>query len=180
MRPMDGRRRRRRDQLMRRAIAGALVLLGACGGGSGKGTEPSTTTPSTSRSLTGTVVMHGHNVLTLNGAGSDCGTPIGLGYPLRDSAPSAYDSWKAGAPVIVKDEHDTVIGSGTLNVGVATKVPSDLVDQAQFDCTFIFSVGDVPTTATFYGVTIGTGAAQMFSRDQVASSGWRLKIEVTP
>jgi len=87
---------------------------------------------------------------------------------------------KTGAPIVARDEHGTIVAASTLETGTSTRVPSDIVGQAQFDCTFTFSLGAIAGDPTFYGITIGTGSPITFSRAQVVAASWNIKIDATP
>lgn len=61
-----------------------------------------------------------------------------------------------GAQVIVRNQADVIVGVGTLAQG----------DLNNGTCQFTFSVRDVPSDATFYGVDVaGRGAIEFTAKD---------------
>jgi len=125
--------------------------------------------------------MHGKrdSVVSLRGKGTDCGTPIALGLSLAGSRPSRYDSWKTGAPVINRDEHGAINGKDVLSAGTASRILVG-ANGAFVDCTFVFVIESVRTSASLYRIAIGSASPVAFTRREMQARNWSVAINVAP
>ncbi len=76
-----------------------------------------------------------------------------------------YSDLTGGAPVILRDEHGTIIASTVLRDG-----------QDMVVCRFSFTLLDVPDTAKFYAITVGRRGEISESHDELAADGWEFGL----
>jgi hypothetical protein len=164
-------------------VLGVLLLLAACssGGTAGTGARSSSSTTATGPTLSGRVILFGRgtSVLSASGVGSDCATAVAMGSHLPGTHPTEYDSWKAGAPVVLRNGRGEVLASGPLSTGVASPAPIEL-GAGSLQCTFTFSIPNIPTAANWYSIRIGNGTSFPYSRGALVSLKWTLEIDGNP
>lgn len=79
-----------------------------------------------------------------------------------------YSDLTAGASVILRDEHDTILASTTLNQGTGDDV----------SCKFSFTLTDVPDTAQFYVIEVSHRGQISYSHQKLADAGWVFKLTI--
>lgn len=72
-----------------------------------------------------------------------------------------------GAPVVVKDNSGKTVGLSSLGTGVYLADPGGALDSS--NCSFPFSVTDVPADAPFYTVEVANGVPVTFTKNDVAA-----------
>lgn len=76
-----------------------------------------------------------------------------------------------GIQVVVTDQSNDVLATGTLGDGVVVRGERDL------DCAFPLHVGDVPGDAEFYRVAVGTLPSVTYSRSELDGADWKVSLK---
>lgn len=153
---------------MRRLVVLVLcvVVLGVVGcGGSEAGT--STTTPATTHTLTGGLVLAG-----LGTYGRD--EPPGEGTqggPCHGNQNMGYDDIAAGVPVTVTNQTGEIIGATTLAAGWFNEQETANPGDPPGGCVFPFEVAGLPD-ATFYSVEVGQRGELTYSLSELEAADW--------
>jgi hypothetical protein len=80
-----------------------------------------------------------------------------------------YTDIAPGAPVLIKDEANAIIGTGSLGPGRK---------EGTRACLFEFSVPNVRADANVYTVEVGTSGNQQKTREQAAAEGWKFELKL--
>jgi hypothetical protein len=139
---------------------GATLSACSSSGGSGASLAKKTgTTASSTHTLNGNFdVIYG----TASGAdGQPCVVPPGWGGE------------EAGDPVVVTNQSNTTIGTGTLEAGTLTG------SGVELGCGFPFTVSGLPT-ASFYTVTVDQVGSNPLSLSAVENDNWNVSLSIVP
>jgi len=137
------------------ALLTAAILLpfAACGGGGDAGSTDSKTSPS-QPNITGTLTLSDSDFLFLKN-GDPC------------SGSGGYSDIHGGAQVVVKDESDELIATGSLSAGH--------VSSGQ--CDFPIAVRNVPD-ANFYTIQVSHRGGISYSREELKAKGWMVGLSL--
>lgn len=119
--------------------------------------------------LTGSVILSGHYmglaqvVEVLSDETKEC---IGAGA----AAIGGFDDIVPGVPVTIRDGQGATIGMSRLGTGTYSNW-----DGTTLDCTFAFSVSDLPAS-DFYSIEIGDRDPIPMSNSELESNGWSVAI----
>jgi hypothetical protein len=147
-----------RITVSKRALIVALVALAVVGLGTAmiftvlKSTDPRTET------ITGSITLFDDDEWRGRTVGTSC------------SGSGGYSDMRGGAPVVVRDENDELIGSSFVSEGVL---------ETSTSCSFSFVVEGV-RTSKFYAVTLISErrGAQTLSHDDLTARDWRLDLSL--
>lgn len=147
-------------------IVFAALILSGCSADAG-GTTASTPTPRPPAMVTaaGTVVLSGTESITNDGPGTECwaygNDPLSEQIG-TDGPPSTYADVKQGAQVVITDASGKVVGTGTLDAGVADPISDgQTAGNARYPCDFTFTASNLPGGGSFYGIKVGTHSQQV-------------------
>jgi hypothetical protein len=133
------------------AVAALGLALTGCGGHHRTAASSATTIP-------GHVQLSGSLQLVDNTAAYEFGGPCRGGGSTSDV--------RAGAPVVVRDAHNAILGHTTLQAGHA---------DSKVECVFPFVVDDIPIVAS-YRVALGRYGDVTLSQDQLTSAQWNVHL----
>ncbi len=120
----------------------AVLALAACGGSS---------------------TLHGTIHLTSSSGVVHSGTSC--------AGTGGYDDMTAGAPVTVKNEAGSVIGTGSLGQGVSDP------NYPTVACDFSFTISDL-ADAKFYSVEVSHRGAINYSKADLDKAGWKISLSL--
>lgn len=134
----------------------AAVALTSCSAGSGSGNSSAAPSPDAALLIQGSIVLAAGNLDWWE-----------EGKPCRGKG--GYADLVGGAQIVVENETGTTIAVGQLEPGtLPDPIPTDPWTSRRVpDCTFQFSVKDVPEGANFYTLKIGSRESPTFTREQL-------------
>jgi hypothetical protein len=131
-------------------VAGAVGLFYSQVQSAQHATDTQTTNYANLRTVTGSFELIATSGYGISASGGTC------------QGTGGYSDIGPGSSVILKDETGTVIGSTFLGTGTGTST----------DCTFTFSMPNVPDTAKFYVITVSHRGDISKSHAELAANGW--------
>ena len=101
--------------------------------------------------------------------------PTGYSGDSDCAGEGAYSDIAEGTSVVVKDVEGTTLSTGALSAGVED------VDEGDVDeCTFFFTLKDVPTDHMFYEVVVGHRRYPDISKAALQPEGWTVDLIAAP
>ena len=138
-------------------VAMAAVVVG-CGG-------PNATP--VRRTITGTF-----DLVTMSGVIIPGGAPDG---GIGCAGSGGYSDVQEGMGITVKDESGKILATGTLGKGALGPGFS----ETNPICRFLFTITNVPDTATFYSVEAGRRGATTYSHEDMVANNWTVALQIS-